>query len=48
MENLFNSILRNRETGCFIIGPKNLSSKIDQNFFSKNCPTAITHLIGKS
>jgi len=45
MENLFNSILRNRETGCFIIGPKNLSSKIDQNFLVK-LSTAITHLIG--
>ena len=25
-----NSILKNRNTGCFIIGPKNLSSKINQ------------------
>ena len=43
--NLFNSILRNRETGCFIIGPKNISSKIDENFLVK-LSTAITHLIG--
>ena len=43
--NLFNSILRNRETGCFIIGPKNISNKIDQNFLVK-LSTAITHLIG--
>ena len=33
------------ETGCFIIGPKNLSSKINQNFLVK-LSTAITHLIG--
>ena len=45
LENLFNSILRNRETGCFIIGPKNISNKIDQNFLVK-LSTAITHLIG--
>jgi len=45
LENLFDSILRNRETGCFIIGPKNLSSKIDENFLVK-LSTAITHLIG--
>jgi len=46
LENLFNSILRSRETGCFIIGPKNLSSKIDANFLVK-LSTAITYLIGK-
>ena len=45
LENLFNSILRNRETGCFIIGPKNISNKIDENFLVK-LSTAITHLIG--
>ncbi len=45
LENLFNSILRNRETGCFIIGPKNTSNKIDENFLVK-LSTAITHLIG--
>ena len=27
--NLINSVLRNRNTGCFIIGPKNLSSKLN-------------------
>jgi len=43
--NFINSILRNRDTGCFIIGPKNLSSKINQNFLVK-LSTAITHLIG--
>jgi len=40
-----NAILRNRNTGCFIIGPKKLSSKIDQTFLVK-LSTAITHLIG--
>ena len=45
LENLFNLILKNRETGCFIIGPKNISSKIDENFLVK-LSTAITHLIG--
>ena len=45
LESLFNSILRNRKTGCFIIGPKNLSSKVNKNFLVK-LSTAITHLIG--
>ena len=40
-----NTILRNRNAGCFIIGPKKLSSKIDQTFLVK-LSTAITHLIG--
>ena len=40
-----NSILKNRNTGCFIIGPKNLSSKINETFLVK-LSTAITHLIG--
>ena len=31
---LMNKIIRDRETGCFIIGPKNISSKIDHNFLS--------------
>ena len=43
--NFINSILKNRNTGCFIIGSKNLSSKIDQTFLVK-LSTAITHLIG--
>ena len=45
LQNLFNLILKNREIGCFIIGPKTLSSKINQNFLVK-LSTAITHLIG--
>ena len=43
--NFINSILKNRNTGCFIIGAKKLSSKIDQTFLVK-LSTAITHLIG--
>ena len=43
--NFINSILKNRNTGCFIIGSKSLSSKIDQTFLVK-LSTAITHLIG--
>ncbi|MDC0163580.1 glutarate dioxygenase GlaH [Candidatus Pelagibacter sp.] len=43
--NLINSILRNRNTGCFIIGPKNLSSKLNKKFLVK-LSTAITYLIG--
>jgi len=43
--NFINSILKNRNTGCFIIGSKCLSSKIDQTFLVK-LSTAITHLIG--
>jgi len=40
-----NKIIRDRETGCFIIGPKNINSKIDHNFLVK-LSTAIAHLIG--
>jgi len=40
-----NSVLRNRDTGCFIIGPKNKSKKIDNNFLIK-LSTAVTHLLG--
>ena len=40
-----NSILRDRDTGCFIIGPKNRSKKIDNNFLIK-LSTAVTHLLG--
>ena len=40
-----NSILKNRNSGCLIIGPKNLSSKINQTFLVK-LSTAITYLIG--
>ena len=40
-----NSVLKNRNSGCLIIGPKNLSSKINQSFLVK-LSTAITYLIG--
>ena len=45
LSDFLNSILINRNNGCFIIGPKNLSSKIDQTFLVK-LSTAISHLIG--
>ena len=45
LSKLMNSIIRDRETGCFIIGPKNISSKIDDNFLVK-LSTSIAHLIG--
>ena len=42
---LLNSIVRDRSTGCFIIGPKNISSKINDEFLVK-LSTALAHLIG--
>jgi len=42
---LMNSIIRDRATGCFIIGPKNISSKIDDDFLVK-LSTSIAYLIG--
>ena len=46
LSKLLNSIVRDRNTGCFIIGPKNISSKINANFLVK-LSSAIAHLIGK-
>ena len=40
-----NKIIRDRSTGCFIIKPKKLISKIDKNFLIK-LSTAVSHLIG--
>ena len=40
-----NKIIRDRNTGCFIIKPKKLISKIDEIFLVK-LSTAIAHLIG--
>jgi glutarate dioxygenase len=40
-----NSIIKDRKTGCFVIGPKNLTSKINDIFLVK-LSTAISHLIG--
>ena len=45
LSKLMNSIIRDRATGCFIIGPKNISSKIDDKFLVK-LSTSIAYLIG--
>ena len=45
LSRLLNEILRDRSTGCLIIGPKNITSKINDNFLVK-LSTAIAHLIG--
>ena len=42
---LINSILKDRETGCFIIGPNKNNPKIDDIFLIK-LSTALSHLIG--
>jgi len=42
---LINSIVRDRSMGCFIIGPKNITSKINDKFLIK-LSTAVAHLIG--
>ncbi len=43
--NLINSILRDRNTGCFIINPSRMNSSYDDTFLVK-LSTAIAHLIG--
>ena len=45
LSKLINSIIRDRSTGCFIIGPKNISSKTNDKFLVK-LSTAVAHLIG--
>ena len=45
LSKLLNSIVRDRNTGCFIISPKKINSKIDDTFLVK-LSTAIAHLIG--
>ena len=45
LSELMNSIIRDRSTGCFIIGPKNITAKINVTFLVK-LSTAIAHLIG--
>ena len=45
LSKLMNSIIRDRSTGCFIIGPKNISPKINDKFLVK-LSTAIAYLIG--
>ena len=46
LSKILNKILRDRNTGCFIIKPKKMISKIDDIFLVK-LSTAIVHLIGK-
>jgi protein CsiD len=45
LSKLMNSIIRDRSTGCFVIGPKNITTKINDTFLVK-LSTAIAHLIG--
>ena len=45
LSKLLNNIIRDRDTGCFIIKPKKLISKIDE-IFSVKLSTAVAHLIG--
>ncbi len=45
LSKLINKIIRDRNTGCFIIKPKKLFPKIDGNFLVK-LSTAVAHLIG--
>ena len=45
LSELMNSIIRDRLTGCFIIGPKNITAKINDTFLVK-LSTAMAHLIG--
>ena len=45
LSKFFNKIIRDRNTGCFIIKPKKLISKIDENFLVK-LSTAVAYLIG--
>jgi protein CsiD len=45
LSKVMNSIVRDRNTGCFIFSPKNINSKINQTFLIK-LSTAIAHLIG--
>ncbi len=45
LSKFLNKIIRDRNTGCLIIKPKNLISKVDDKFLVK-LSTAISHLIG--
>ena len=45
LASLINSIIRDRNTGCFVISPKNINSKINDAFLVK-LSTAIAHLVG--
>ena len=45
LSKFLNSIVRDRQTGCFVIIPKKISSKIDDAFLVK-LSTAVAYLIG--
>ncbi|MDC3384951.1 glutarate dioxygenase GlaH [Candidatus Pelagibacter sp.] len=45
LSKLLNEILNDRNSGCFVIQPENLNSKIDDVFLVK-LSTAVAHLIG--
>jgi len=45
LSKLMNFIIRDRSTGCFMIGPKNIYSNINKEFLVK-FSTAVAHLIG--
>ena len=45
LSELMNKIIRDRSTGCFIVAPKNISLKINDQFLVK-LSTAIAYLIG--
>ena len=45
LKDILNLNLKNRDTGCFVIGPKNFNKQIDDKFLIK-LSTAISHLIG--
>ena len=45
LSKFLNKIIKDRNTGCFIIKPKNLISKVNDNFLVK-LSTAVAHLIG--
>ena len=45
LSKFLNKVIRDRNTGCFIIKPKKLTPKIDEIFLVK-LSTAIAHLIG--
>ena len=44
LSKLINSILRDRSTGCFIIGPKNISTKTNDKFLVKLSTLLLTLL----
>ena len=45
LSKFLNSVVRDRETGCFVVIPKKISSKIDDAFLVK-LSTAVAYLIG--